>query len=314
MTRETLIQLLIVGLVAVVGLAIFFLVRFFVERRRALVERRLNGHDTAPSSLLGDIALPPPPRGWAARMDAAFDRMIQRTGLGLTPEQALGIMALLAVVLGGAMFLWRPALWTVGLAGLIGLAIPMGLFLYYQSQWRRQLQEQLPDAFFLLARSLRAGLALEQSMEQVARYGNQPLADEFRRGVEQLQLGLSVPAVLQLMANRIQLTDFNVFVSAVGLHRTTGGNLAQLLDRVAASARDRSQFHGQVRAATALSRTTAGVIAGAAPVILLYYLIVQPEFTGPFFDSRAGIIAVVIALTLEIIGIVWLYFLLRLDY
>lgn len=308
-------QLLVVALVIILALTAFFVVRYFMERRRTHLERRLNGHDTAGGSgLLGDIALPPPPTGWAEKLDLAFERMIQRTGLGISAEQALGIMALLVVVLAGGVWLWRPEFWTVGIALVVGLTIPLAIFLYLQSRWRQQLQEQLPDAFFLLARSLRSGLALEQSMDQVARYGNKPLADEFGRGVEQLNLGLSVPAVLQLMASRIRLIDFNVFVSAVSLHRTTGGNLAQLLDRVAVGARDRNHFRGHVRTATALSRITALFIAAAVPLLLMYYLFFQYDFAGEFFNSQTGILVVLVALALEIVGGVWFYFLLRVDY
>ena len=105
-----------------------------------------------------------------------------------------------------------------------------------------------------------------------------------------------------------------VFVTAVTLHRTVGGNLALLLDRVAASTRDRTTFRGFVQAATALARITGFFIAAAAPVLFIAYMFLQPAFISTFLQSPAGIRALWIALGLEVIGLIWMYYLLRNDY
>src|SRR5262249_41891809 len=146
--------------------------------------------------------------------------------------------------------------------------IPMAVLAIRRIQYRWRVQDQLPDAFFLMARSLRSGLNLEQSMRTVAQYGTQPLAGEFKRVSDQIDLGLAVPAAVQGMARRLNQEDFNVFVTAVTLHRNVGGNIAQLLERVATAARDRSQFRGYFRAATALARITGFAIA-LVPIALL---------------------------------------------
>jgi tight adherence protein B len=132
--------------------------------------------------------------------------------------------------------------------------------------------------------------------------------------VEKIKLGLSVPAALRGMARRVDLPDFNIFVTAVTLHRTVGGNLTHLLDRVATSTRDRNTFRGYVRAATALSRITGFAIAAAAPLLFFGYLFWQPNFIATFTQSQAGMRALWIALGLELIGAAWMYYLLRIDY
>jgi tight adherence protein B len=247
-------------------------------------------------------------------VDQAFEHIIRDSGLDWSVEQALGLMMLTGVVVAGFLLLWRGDLGSVALGLVAGMALPLVVYAILRRRWRLRLQNQLPDAFFLLARSLRAGETIEQGMETVGAYGTRPLAEEFRRSVERIKLGLAVPAALQGMARRLQLPDFNVFVTAVTLHRTVGGNLMLLLDRVASSTRDRNQFRGYVRAATALGRITGVFIAAAAPVLFLGYAIWQPEFVAHFTQSAGGIRALILAAVLEIVGAVWLYLLLRFDY
>jgi tight adherence protein B len=176
------------------------------------------------------------------------------------------------------------------------------------------MQEQMPDVFFSLARSMRAGLSLEQALTQVGNLHLKPLSDEIRRCAEQLSLGLSVPAALQLAAQRIQLPDFNVFASVVSLHRSIGGNLGLMLDRLATSTRDRNLYLGYFRSTTILGRITAIVIGLAVPLIFLYYALFQPDYIQRFFETGAGVTALIVAAVLEAIGVVWLYFLMKVDY
>ena len=159
-----------------------------------------------------------------------------------------------------------------------------------------------------------AGLSLEQAIALTGDQGAQPLADEFRRCAAQLRLGLAIPSALQLVAKRIQMLDFNVFVTTVTLHYTMGGNLALLLDRLAASTRDRNHFRGYFRTATAMARVTAIFIGIVSPVLLLIYAIFQPDHIKAFYESPNGWVAMGVAAVLQVIGIVWLYRLLRVEY
>jgi len=312
---ELLAPLILVGLTAGLALGVFLAVRTFAERRRASWRRRVLGdEDTEPLALLDLDVVPNVTVPLSRRMDLAFEQIIRESGLDWSAEQALGLMTLVGVVLAGFLLLWRGDLWIVSLGLAAGMALPLVGFAILRRRWRLRLQNQLPDAFFLLARSLRAGETLEQGMETVATHGMRPLAGEFHRGLERIKLGLTVPAALQGMARRLQLTDFNVFVTAVTLHRTVGGNLMLLLDRVAASTRDRNQFRGYVRAATALGRITGLFVAAAAPALFVGYSVWQPDFVARFTQSANGVRALVAAAVLEVIGAVWLYLLLRFDY
>ncbi len=312
---ELLFLVVVVTVIAAVVMGFFLSIRAFLERRRAFWRKRLYGREEAEApTLLGAELQPKPPTGWSDRLDRDFARLVDQTGIRWTSEQTLGAIALLTVVLAGAMLLWRGDLWLVTAGLVVGIALPLAVLAILRRRWRNGLQAQLPDAFFLLARSLRAGESLEQAFETVATHGTRPLAGEFRHGVEKIKLGLAVPAALRGMSRRLELTDFDVFVAAVTLHRTVGGNLTVLLDRVASSTRDRNLFRGYVLAATALSRITGFSIAIAAPVLFLGYLILQPEYVANFTQSPAGMRALWMAIGLELIGAVWMYYLLRIDY
>ncbi len=309
---EFLLLVLVAAAVAAGFMAIFLLARALREWRRAYWARRLPD-DEREEPLIGT---PPRPavRGWRAALDGAFAGLVHQTGLGWTAEQALGWVALAGVTLAGGLLLWRGDLWLVGLGLLVGMGVPLVVYLFLRARRRRLMQNQLPDTFYLLARSLRAGLSLEQSMANVAEHGSRPLADEFRRGLQQVTLGLTVPAALQGMARRIRLADFDVLVAAVTLHRHLGGNLMLLLDRVAGGTRDRNLFRGQFRASTALSRITAFCLAAGAPVIFVGYSLWQPDFVGRFTETASGWRILATAAGLEVVGVVWLALLLRNRY
>jgi tight adherence protein B len=292
----------------------FLATRLLFERAGARMERRLNGH----ASDEGSVEVLPQPRHdpdtWTGRMDQGFEDLVLSTGLDMGPEQALGWIALVGVVVGGAAYLFKPVWWMGALGLVLGSGVMLAALFVYRARYRRQLQEQLPDALYLMARSLRAGLSLEQCLALVADQGLKPMATEFGRVSAQVRLGLSIPAALENAARRIQLLDFNALVSTVALYQTTGGNLPLLLDRLAASARDRNQFASYFRSATALGRTTATALALAAPAILLGYLIFEPEFSTSFFQTSRGWTTIALAAALEIIGLVWLYKLLQINY
>jgi tight adherence protein B len=292
--------------------AILILRGLFALRKR---NGRLDKLSSDPS--FGEITLPETPGtgpGPVARMDRSFENMIRGTALDVTPEQALALIALVGTLLAAALFFWRGEIWLTALGLVVGSLGTLGIFVYMRHRQRVLLQEQLPDTLFLLARSLRAGLTLQQAITLTGEQGVRPLADEFRLVATQLQLGLTVPAALQVMAARLKSVDFDAFVSTVSLYHHTGGNLAELLDRLAASARDHNQFRQHFLAATALGRATAVFIGVAGPVLLLSYAIFQPAFSQAFFSSTLGILTFVIVLALECIGALWLYRLLSVDY
>ncbi len=310
---ESTLLLLLGVLTATAALTVALFVRWLVDRGQARVARRLRPADGDTGSP-GELMIRQPPTHWAGRLNLAFDELVRRTGLDITPPRALLGMLALGVALSVALVLWRND-FALGALGLfLGTGAPLAILLLLQSRWRRQLQDQLPSALDLLVRGLRSGQSLEQGLAMVGERGAQPLAAEFRLCSNQINLGLPVPTAVDRAAQRIRLPDFDLLVTALKLYRETGGNLTLLLEQIAANARDRNQFRKQVQASTSLARVTAIFIGGVVPALLLYYLIMRPDYVSNFLASPEGLIAVLVTIVLEVVGILWTAWLLCTDY
>lgn len=307
---EYILTTVVAGIIAMLFMGVFLIFRSIRERRLAFWQQRIPAASEE-VSILSSIPRQNVKLNWSERMDRAFDLMLFRTRLNIQQDQAIASILLAGVVMGGILLVWQNNVWLAAIGLIFGMSLTLGIYLFLQSRWRSQIQNQLPDTIFLLSRSLRAGLSLEQAMENVSKNGSEPLASEFQRAVEQMKLGLTAPIALKGFADRIQLADVDVFVTVVTLHRNIGGNLTMLLDRVANGIRDRNLFRGYVKTATALARVTAVALASGAPLLFLGYAIWQPEFIDRFLESSSGMRALLSAVALEVIGIIWLTFLLR---
>src|SRR5262249_55026333 len=155
---------------------------------------------------------------------------------------------------------------------------------------------------------------VDQSLALIGAQGQQPLAGEFRRCAEHLRLGMTVPAALEMTGRRIDLPDFDLLVSLVALHRETGGNLALLVDRLATAVRSRNHFRGHAIAVTALGRVTGLVLAMAPPLLMGLYGLIYPDYLSRLTATSQGLTALAIALVLEVVGVLWMAWLLRIDY
>lgn len=298
--------MILLGLIAAMfAVTFFFFVRSLLEsRERRLAQRLREAGDIDPEllDLKPDPNLKP------------LGEFLGHTGLGISPEQALGWMTFAATLIACALYAIRPE-WWVGVLGIIlGIGVVWIILYVARFRYRLQLQDQLPDTIFLIARSLRAGLSLEQALLLVGNQGIEPLATEFRRANNQIQLGLTVPTALAIMAGRLKISDFDSLVSTVSLYSITGGNLPLLLDRLAASTREQNQFRAYFRSATALGRLSSLFIAGAGPVFFIVYAIMEPDYANFFFSSQVGILTLLMAVVIEAIGLVWLWNIIRLDY
>jgi tight adherence protein B len=298
--------LLLLGVIAAMFVVtFFFFVRSLIEsRERRLAKRLSETGDAVPDRL--ELKPDPSMKG--------FNDFLTRSGIGISPEQAVGWMLFVGTIIACGLFLIRQELW-LGLIGVIaGMAIVWIVLMIMRYQHRLKLQDQMPDTIFLIARSLRAGLSLEQSIALVGNQGIEPLATEFRRANNQIQLGLTIPMALSLTAKRLRLIDFDSFVSTISLYTHTGGNLPLLLDRLAASIREQNQFRAFFRSATALGRLSAIFIAAAGPLFFIAYALMEPEYARFFFTSQVGILTMIMVVAVEAIGLVWMWNIIRLEY
>jgi tight adherence protein B len=254
------------------------------------------------------------------KFDANFDRMAEGTQLGLDGEGAIGWIlfggAVVAAIVYLSAFAFVPFIDGAILAGLGLLLGGLGVFVFLyllRNRRRRAIQEQLPDGCFQLARSLRSGLALPAALLETSHYLPRPLSKLFAKLSAAISLGEATRPALRRAAADAEVTEFDLFAEVLAMSSESGGNLPAMLDRLAASIRDRNQYRGFFRSTTALARMAALFLALAAPVALLLYFLLpeQRVLLLRFFTTAEGQIIFLAAATLEILGILWILWLLR---
>jgi tight adherence protein B len=194
-----------------------------------------------------------------------------------------------------------------GVAALVGLFLP-----YSYTSWRRtrrfqKFEEIFPEAIDTLARAVRAGHAFTMALEIVCNELSEPAATEFRKLYEEQKYGMPVRDALVNLTTRMPLVDVKFFVTAVMLQRETGGNLAEILDNLSYTIRERFKILRQVRVYTAQGRLTMMLLMGLPPTIVITMLIMNPSFIRPLFDDPIGHLLLAAGITLQTIG----YFVIR---
>ncbi|WP_417378698.1 type II secretion system F family protein [Gimesia sp.] len=248
------------------------------------------------------------------KFDQSFDRLVLENGSDFTPFSAFLLLIACGLVIGGSVFIYsnQPL---AGIAGMIGGMIAVLIVLHLRRKKRMQtIQEELPEMIDLLARSTHAGASLEQAISIVGEETKGPLSFEFRRCARQLDMNLSVPAVMKSLSSRIQLIDLKILTSTLMLYRKTGGNLPANLERMADVIRDRINYRRQMKASTGAGRASALLMTIVAPVAFVVLLVAFPDHVSNLYTDPIGNILLLIAIVLEVIGVLWVSTLLRTDY
>lgn len=229
--------------------------------------------------------------------------MLEQAGLNWQPARFvhLSLVAFAAgfalgwVLLPGAKFM----------AAIIGVAVGFGPFVYVYFKRKSRLkrfEELFPDALEFVSRSMRAGHAFSVSLEMIHREFQEPVSGEFRRTFEEHNLGLPIEIALQKLAKRVPSLDVHFFVSAVLLQKRTGGNLAEILDKLAYVIRERFKLRGRIRAVSAHGKMTATALSciPVAVAVLMFYT--NPDYVKFFFTDDTGQIMMGCAIGLQLIG------------
>lgn len=230
--------------------------------------------------------------------------LIEQSGLKWRPTRVVHA----SLALFAATFLAVRVVFAVPYVSVqLGAAIAVSLLpvLYIVKTRAKRLfkfEEQFPESLEFVARSMRAGHAFSVSLEMLHREFQEPLSGEFRRTFDEHNLGLPLDAALLKLAGRVPLLDVHFFVSAVLLQKRTGGNLAEILDKLAYVIRERFKLRGKIRAISAHGRMT-GMALTMIPVgvaLLMFY--VNPAYVSFFVEDEIGNIMLGAAVLLQIIG------------
>jgi tight adherence protein B len=165
-----------------------------------------------------------------------------------------------------------------------------------------QFEEQFPEALEFVARSMRAGHAFSVSLEMLHREFREPLSGEFRRTFDEQNLGLPLEVALEKLSHRVPLLDVQFFVSAVLLQKRTGGNLSELLDKLAYLIRERFKLRGRIRAISAHGRMTGTALSSIPAGVAAVLFYVNPEYVMFFINDETGRMMMGAAVGLQLIG------------
>lgn len=222
-------------------------------------------------------------------LEETIARRLDAAGSELKPAEWLLLHAGIIVAATVVLLLVGQGNVLLGLLGLVMGAVIPWLYLGLRRGRRRgAFNAALPDTLQLLSGSLAAGLSLAQGIDTIVKEGTQPIADEFRRVLVETRLGVTLEDALEGVAERFESKDFAWVVMAIKIQRQVGGNLAELLDTVAATMREREYIRRQVNALAAEGKLSAYVLGGLPPAFLLYLLVANRSYVSVLFQNPIG--------------------------
>lgn len=231
-----------------------------------------------------------------------FSLIFSQADTTLTMSRLLLICGVFALCGAGAGAALRVHVALIPLLAMFLAGLPFLWLLWRRSRRLKAFGAQLPDAMELVARALRAGQSLPAGFQMVSTEMSDPISKEFGRVFEEQNLGCSMEESLRSLGERIPNTDLKFFVTAVILQRQTGGDLAEILDKIGHLIRERFQIWGQIQALTGEGRLS-GIILMALPFLLffvVYYL--NPSYVMLLFEDDLGIKMIAVALVMQVLG------------
>jgi len=291
--------------------------------RRRLSRYSLTTRDKEPvptSGALGQTAVARSAVELAGRVTQSrgFDNTLavklEAAGVPLKPPEwllihfGIAFAAALVFMLIPSFSIWR------GLLGLaLGAAGPQIYLGIKEDRRKSRFAEQLPDTLQLLAGSLAAGYSLPQAVDTVVKESDGAMAVELNRAIVEARLGVPMEDALETVARRMNSVDFAWVVMAIRIQREVGGNLAEVLNSVAATMRERERLRRQVQVLSAEGRLSA-VILGLLPVLFILYLVfARPAYLSVLVTTPLGLIMSVVGVVLLIAGAFWLRKVVKVD-
>ena len=308
------------------GVGLVVLLVLAVPRQRTLTteERVIQYAARAGAGAHAATSMPGATRPEGAALESA------KSAAASVLKRNAGLEVKIARRLEGAGSSWRPAEWLLMHAGvflvvsIVGLLIGKGnlviglIFIglgaigpwFYLGFRRRRRKKKfeagLPDTLQLMSGSLAAGLSLAQSVDTIVREGPEPIASEFRKVLVETRLGLSLETALQGVADRFESKDFDWVVMAINIQRQVGGNLAELLNTVAATMREREYMRRQVAALAAEGKLSALVLGGLPPAFMLYLLMANRSYVIVLFTRPIGLLMLIGGAVILSVGVFWM--------
>jgi tight adherence protein B len=232
----------------------------------------------------------------------SLQKVFEQADVNVKPNTLTMVSVILLVLGCSAGWLMRVPIYLVPLPGLMLFAVPWCWLWFKRNQRLKKFASQLPDAMELLARALRAGQSLAAGMHIVSEEMPQPIAAEFGRVYDEQNLGISMEESMKAMCERVPNLDLRFFVTSVNIQRTTGGDLAEILDKIGYVIRERFRILGQVKALTGEGRLSGVVLIALCPALFFVVMYLNPSYVELLWTTDFGIKMSVFAIVMQILG------------
>lgn len=229
-------------------------------------------------------------------------RMLDQADLHITPSRLLMFSGMAGILGALAISMVSPNLLFAILAGVITAAIPFIHVWWTRKKRFEHFLENLPDALELMSRALSAGHGFAEALHMVSTEMPEPIATEFRKTYEEQNLGLSLKLALENLTNRIPLLDLRMCVTAVLIQRETGGNLAEILEKVAYTIRERFRIMGDLKTLTTSSRLSAWILCGLPIFVAMAVTFLNPDYMSVLWKDPRGHWLIAAAVIMQILG------------
>lgn len=232
-----------------------------------------------------------------------LDQVIRQGGLEITVSRLLvfsvlaGVLALLAAVTVMDLFI-------AIIPALLAACLPLLYVSFLRKKRLRKINAQLPDTLDLLGRSLAVGHAFSEALNQVQSEMPDPIASEFRIVFEEQKLGLSTKAALDRLCDRVPLTDLRLCITAMHIQRETGGNLAEILEKVSQTIRERFKLMEDFRTLTTSSRGSAWILCSLPFGIIFLLTAINPDYMYVLLHDQRGHYIIGAAIVLQLLGMI----------
>lgn len=292
--------IILVGAVGVALVVLFIGIRS-VRSQGDVLEERLGRYEDSYQSFLDIEEEEHVPSEKESQLEKAIEKAIAhrpfaqkwrtqlaRADIKLTVAEyaALHVISMIGFFMLGYFVIFQQQLIMAIIAGFVGFFAPR---IYVSSQTSKRLknfENQLPDTLGLWVNALRSGYSVLQAMEAISRDAPEPTKTEFKRVVQEVSLGIDLSEALQHLLDRVESEDLDLVVTAVNIQREVGGNLAEILDVISHTIRERIKLKGEIAVLTAQGRITGYLISGLPILLALFLNAINPGYMGNLFSNR----------------------------
>jgi len=293
---------IIIGIAVVIAVGVIIWGIVSVRTEKDIIEDRLSRIENASSYTMEledapDEPAEKKPSAIQERLDSlvsersfgkTWRQQLSRADLKLTVSEyaAVHVISMFGFFALGYFVLFGQQIVMGIVAGFVGFFAPRIYVSRVTSSRLIRFENQLADTLGLWVNALRSGYSVLQSMEAIARDAPEPTATECKRVVEEVQLGIDMEDALEHLLNRVESEDLDLVITAVNIQREVGGNLAEILDVISHTIRERIKLKGEIRVLTAQGRITGYLISFLPIILALFLYTINPTYMGNLFENR----------------------------